>query len=158
MTDYLSKYPASSLFMSPVTKSSSDCSCKICHEEWILLIAWYIFYTILCGNCPLGSVFPIDISLWILDNWSNIQCASSPFEVYWRWWSPQFCHTCEEKRLNHGIRNQLILRRLWYIFYTILLHIFSDLIAISNWMLLLEYWRARYGSHMKRHLKVFKAQ
>ena len=74
-----------------------------------------------------------------ISRWSNIQCASSRFKVYWRWWSPQFFIAW--KKSIHGIRNQLILRRLWNTFYTILLNIFLLVWSSCNWMLSLEYWK-----------------
>lgn len=59
---------------------------------------------------------------------------------------------------NHGIRNPRILRRLWYIFYTILQNIFLLVWYISNWMLSLEYWTAGHVWSMKQHFKVFETK
>jgi hypothetical protein len=53
----------------------------------------------------------------------------------------------------HGIRNPLILRRLWYIFYTIRQHFFLRVWSISNWMLLLEYWKLGHVSSTKTTLQ-----
>ena len=53
------------------------------------------------------------------------------------------------QRSNHGIRSQLTLRRLWYIFYTILLNIFLLVGPISYWTLSLEYWKFGDVSSMK---------
>ena len=95
----------------------------------------------LCGNCPLGFLFPINISFVNISSWLNIQ----------RDGQLTFFKMCEKKSI-HGIRNQLILRRLWYIFYTILLNIFLLVWFISNWMLSLEYWKSGQISNMKTAL------
>jgi hypothetical protein len=54
---------------------------------------------------------------------------------------------------NHGIRNQLVLRRLWYIFYTILLHVFLRIWSISNWMLSLVPTFFKYGNNTSKYFK-----
>ena len=50
---------------------------------------------VLCLGFLFQSYFFVNTS-----SWSNIQCPSSPFKVYWRWWLPQSFHMWEDCDLN----------------------------------------------------------
>ena len=65
-TDHFSKYLASSFVKSSGAKSSSDSSFKICHSSEFFGTLGIYSTRFLCGNCPLGFLFPINLSPWIL--------------------------------------------------------------------------------------------
>ena len=104
-------------------------------------------------NCPLGFLFPINYFFVDTSSWSNIQRASSPFEVYRRWWSPQFFSYVWREPSTMGSEIKEFLFSRWYIFYTILLYIFLRVWSIANWMLPLEYWKLGHASSMKTTLQ-----
>jgi hypothetical protein len=106
----------------------------------------------LCRNCPLGFLFEINVlcEYFKLIKWPACfitirsilkMMITSVFSNVWR------------ETSNHGIRNQLVLRRLWYIFYTILLHVFLRIWSISNWMLSLVPTFFKYGNNTSKYFK-----
>jgi hypothetical protein len=77
-------------YLNKLAKSSSACSFKICRESWVFSNAWYIFYTISVWKLSVAVPLSNQYIFVNTSSWSYVQCASSPFKVYWGWWSPQF--------------------------------------------------------------------
>jgi hypothetical protein len=132
-------------------KSFSDFSFKI----WAVSFsnAWYVFYMISVWQLSVGV--PLSNQYFLVNIFELVQYPAC-FIMIWsrlKMMITSVFSKCVKKWSIHGIRNQSILRRLWYIFYTILLNIFLLVWFISNWMLSLEYWKLGHISNMKTALE-----
>jgi hypothetical protein len=97
MTDYFFKHLASSLLKVNCGEIVFWLSFKICYELWIFSNAWNTFYMISAWILSVGVPLSNQNFFVNTSNWSNIKHISSRFEVYWRWWSPQFFfYMCEK--------------------------------------------------------------
>jgi hypothetical protein len=112
----------------------------------------------LCGNCPLGFLFPINLYLWILQT-GEISCVLHHHRRYteyddhisfsimrWEWSKTEGSETTSSS-VDFGIHST----RFFYVF-------FSGLMSFSNWLLSLKYWAADKFHVYKQYFNVFDTQ